>query len=164
MFPAVCGSQEINDALTELSKMKCRGTLLDDDHPRETWREAAVPPSSSLAQFAFDATTIQQIQAEFGAIRSTLFWANLYRVGEYIPRHKDTDGDLQLILPIVLPPIGCGGRLVIHHQNVAYTVAERVGQRLILRATETVHETTKLVDCPHHPNPMRIVCVCRIFL
>lgn len=164
LFPTLCSAQEVNCALADLETMRSRRTLLDDDHPSETWCEVDIPLSSRLANTVLDSPTKQQIQEEFGTIQSAVFWANVYHVGEYIPHHTDTEGDVQLILPIVLPPDQCGGRLRLHKHNFVEPVPERVGQRLLFRATETVHETTEVVRSLRCCDPVRIVCVCRMFV
>jgi hypothetical protein len=161
--PDVYTLSQITYLTNELNRMSVRRTPLNENNKSVWWDEINIPQSGDVAMMILDKSLRQQIEAEFSVIQDAIFWANRYRLGEYIPKHCDTDGDLQIILPLLLPPKTCGGDLLLHHQNDVNIVSQAIGQRIVFQAIKTPHETTSLTSSPVCRNPVRIVCIGRIF-
>jgi len=163
IFPDAYDSRQIAYVVNELNRLQVRRTPLNEKNQSVWWDEINIPQSTHLAEIILDNSIRDQIEAEFCLIQEAVFWANRYRAGEYIPKHCDTQGDLQIILSVMIPPPNCGGNLLIYHQNTVNSVSQLPGQRLLFQATKTPHETTVLTNSPECENPMRIVCIGRIF-
>jgi hypothetical protein len=163
IFPNSYTLLQIENVLNELNQMDTRRTPLNEKNQSVWWDEISIPNSSYAASLILDNDIKLQIESEFSKIRDAVFWANRYKSGEYIPKHRDTQGDLQIILPVFLPPQNCGGNLLIHHSNNTRTIYQTIGQRLLFRAIKTPHETTRIINSPECAESMRIVCICRIF-
>ncbi|MGC2237397.1 MAG: hypothetical protein WA584_14635 [Pyrinomonadaceae bacterium] len=163
IFPNICAPSQIDGLMNALNRMNTRRTPLNEKNHSVWWEEINIPPSSPLTAIILDESLKNQIESEFSLIRDTVFWANRYNLGEYIPKHRDTQGDLQIILPVLLPPSNCGGKLVIHHPNGINEVFQSIGQRLLFQATQTTHETIPITNSIECLKPVRLVCVARIF-
>lgn len=163
IFPGVYSPSQVAYVLDELNRMDTRRTLLDENHQYVRWDEIYISQATRLAAMIFDNSLKLQIEAEFPLIQEVVFWANRYKAGEYIPKHCDTNGDLQIIMPVSLPPKNCGGDLLIHHRKGVNLVPQTPGQRLLFQAIRSPHETTKLISSSECETPMRVVCVGRIF-
>jgi hypothetical protein len=163
IFPDIYTLSQVTYILNDLNQMNARRTLLDENNQSVWWDEIHIPQSTHLATMILDNSVKRPIEAEFPLIQEAVFWANRYSVGEYIPKHCDTNGDLQIVMPVSLPPKNCGGAMLIHHQRGENLVPQQPGQRLLFRAIRSPHETTKLINSSECANPMRIVCVGRIF-
>lgn len=163
IFPEVCTPSQVAYVVDELNRMNARRTPLSESNQSVWWDEINIPQSTRLAAMILDEDLKHQIEAEFSVIQKAVFWANRYQLGEYIPKHCDTDGDLQIILQVSLPPKSCGGDLLIHHRNGVNLVPQSAGQRLLFQATKSQHETTRLISSPECVSPVRIVCIGRIF-
>ncbi|MEE9361160.1 MAG: hypothetical protein V3U92_01015 [Cellulophaga sp.] len=143
--------------------MKKRRTPLSDQDQSVWWDEIKVLASSKIAGIILDDGCRMQIESEYAQIQKTVYWANSYKVGEFIPKHRDSEGDLQLIMPLILPEKDNGGNLLIYKKDKSEVVELISGQKFLFDATKTFHETTKLVSTSLSQNPIRVVCICRIF-
>lgn len=163
IFPRLPIEHEIEEIILGLREMNVRRTPLNEQERSIWWNEIEVPPSSGVAKTILNDIHREKIESEYAHIRRSVFWANHYRVGEYIPKHRDSEGDLQLIMPILLPMKENGGDFLIYKGDKPNVVELAVGQRFLFNARETFHETTKLVSSAVISDPSRVVCVCRIF-
>ncbi len=69
-------------------------------------------------------------------------WVNWFAQGQWIGKHRDADGDVQLIVPIELPQPGQGGDLWI--ENAGNTVPLGLRDVLAFNAALHPHGTTSL--------------------
>jgi len=161
--PEICESEQILKAFNSLQQMRWRRTPLNENDQSILWDEAAIDSASELCGLVLKSSLRRQLEKEFSEIRDTVCWANRYRLGEFIPEHVDSEGDIQVILPIHLPPSQCGGGFTIFHNNRLTEVKQRLGQSIVFVATKTAHQTTVLVKGMTPEDPMRITVVCRIF-
>jgi hypothetical protein len=90
-------------------------------------------------------------------------WTSCYRTGEYIDRHTDGAGDIQLILSIKAAKRENGGWLNLEWSGEKHRVFLDEGDALCFLATEVEHFTDPLVRSSSLPNPERIIAVARYF-
>lgn len=109
IFPNRSSKSDINQITSELSHMQMRRTPLSEQDQSVWWNEISIPSSSNVAHSLLDDKCRAEIETEYSKIKKTAFWANRYKVGEYIPKHSDDTGDLQLLMALIIPPRDNGG-------------------------------------------------------
>lgn len=153
----------ISKIIDDLKKQTVRRTPLNERNQSQWWDEISCSADSLAARLMFGERVSELISANWGEISYCTYWANLYQTGEFIPRHRDSEGHIQIITGLIASPESDGGFLVIHH-NEAHQFVLQPGQQLLFKANETFHETTPLISSSDEPNPIRCVGICRVFL
>ena len=163
VLPGPAHARAVAEVLEELQTFARRRTPLNQNRTEQIWNEIAVPPESLTARTIFPPEIEYLLRAQFGQL-SCVYWANHYDAGEYIPPHKDTLGDLQIVMTFAVPPVGFGGRLRIRHGCWSEIPVE-VGERIVFDARQTSHSTTAVLpnDVPGNAVHRRVVGVCRLF-
>lgn len=145
-----------------LSQLSWRRTPLSDHDQSQSWHEANLEAEQPIRD-AICSTGVRDLVI---GLRGTpwyeAFWANSYASGEFIPRHTDNEGSLQLITAITVSRGGRGGEILLHHDRVR-AVRLEPGQQLLFDATRTPHETTPIVDMSADCS-RRTVCVTRFYI
>lgn len=72
--------------------------------------------------------------------KSAVAWVNIFHEGEWIAAHKDSAGDLQMILGIDIPVEHDGGQFWIQSED--FIIPLQTGDILVLDATQHIHGTT----------------------
>ncbi len=138
------------------------------DHADE-WEELSVDPDHELAAVLSSdrilgtvLTAVGQPASRAGDVRITL-WANRYRTGECIPRHRDSSGAVQLVVCLEAPDPAGGGSLVLATEQGEVSLRLAPGDAVLFHRT-IEHWTTRLVPSSQDPNPVRWVAVGRYHL
>lgn len=104
----------------------------------------------SWIEHPLDADLIAQLSREIpllGAISkyatAVVGWVNRFRQDEWIAAHRDAAGDLQCIVPLVVPDCAQGGQLWI--QTRARLVPALPGDMLLFNAAALVHGTNAIM-------------------
>ena len=152
----------------ELLKNICHGlpvrrTPLSENNTSQYWDEIAVSNNSPATSIILDESERSIIESSFRKLKRESYWCNVFRLGEYIPKHFDNDGDIQLILSVVSPCEDNGGILRVYVNNNTKDIPLKEGQLFLFRASRTVHETTALIPTLQNPNPIRATAVCRMY-
>lgn len=165
MFPERVTPHQLERVMLEIASRPHRRTPLSRRNRTVWWDEIEVPGDPETAGLLLSGGIRTGLAAEFPPIQDAVFWANRYGPGEYIPRHKDRAGDLQLLLVVKVPADEeAGGTLSLHFRGNPVPIPQNPGQILVFRASRTPHETSKLVPTNACPNPVRIACIGRLFL
>ena len=131
-----------------------------------TWGEQSIPDCSALHQFLGSEPIVEILRACMGqniAVRDTTCWTSIYKVGEYINRHADGGGDIQLILSLRAPAVENGGWLNIDWNGKTHRIFLNEGDLLCFSATEAEHYTDPLVSTNEIENPERVTAIARYF-
>ena len=142
-----------------------RRVTVQSDQPSE-WDELTVEPGSELhSVLLHDPARAKVLEAlaagEFGNVKC---WANRYRAGEWIARHRDASGTVQLLVCLRAPADEtCGG--ILHLAPPAGPLACPLGpgDAVLWEATTIEHWITPLVATAADPEPERVVLVGRYF-
>lgn len=151
--------ETMSSILQELELLSWKRTPLSEEDQSQFWSEASINGSSRLASWILPRKIRQSIEAEWGAINEILFWANHYSEGEYIPRHRDSEGHLQILAGVLPTQETSGGKLILYQASESIALNLRPAQRILFDATSVFHETT-----PPEINEQRLTCVARLFL
>lgn len=162
ILPSRLSQPSLGRVIDCLKQQRLRRTPLNDTDHSHWWDEVDCPANTIAAQHLFTERVKERVSQIWGPPSLCVFWANVYRAGERIPRHRDTEGELQIITALSIPPHACGGALIIHHQQ-SHEVLLSPGDQLIFSASTTDHETSVLSGTADCPNPIRAVGVCRLF-
>jgi hypothetical protein len=163
IFNRSCSASALREMRAAVASFPSRRAVVSANNNAVSWDEIDLSTCAIVTKAIIDPETHRKIEAEFGAITQISCWANRYQATEYIPKHTDSRGSLQIIVPIQLPPTSCGGDLLIHHRDLRQIVPQSVGSRIIFDATKTPHETTALIESDECVRPVRTVCIARVF-
>ncbi len=132
-----------------------------------SWIERAVRPASSLFIFFSSEPTCRILNACLRRpiiIKDVICWISVYKAGEYINRHRDGAGDIQLIVSLKAATSDNGGWLNLESCGEKHRVFLEEGDALCFSATQVEHYTEPLVKTTAVPNPERVTAVARYFL
>ncbi|MBV9139702.1 MAG: 2OG-Fe(II) oxygenase [Pseudonocardiales bacterium] len=132
-----------------------------------TWDEQTLAPDHEVVTMFSSAQVIDFItSATRHDIRviDLVCWIARYKNGEYIDRHKDNAGTLQLLVCLAAPPSENGGALVLAPGPNEHRYVLRAGDGVLFSATTVEHCTTPLKPSVTYPDPIRVVAVARYFL
>lgn len=90
-------------------------------------------------------------------------WTSSYSVGEYINRHKDGAGNVQLVLCLRAVERGRGGTLILEYAGRRTELHLSPGDAVLFLATKVYHYTTPLLPSTALPDLERTVAVGRYF-
>jgi hypothetical protein len=114
----------------------------------ETWESAKFRSSdpaldfySSVNQLKFIADCTQLPMDRFQGIAA---WAHIYRMGEFIPRHRDGTGFCQLVTGVELNADANSALLHIEVKGKIFKYQLDPGDAVLFKATDLYHWTTPL--------------------
>lgn len=108
------------------------------DGTTHSWQECFLQPGELCA-----IDLISPEIARFTALASrTAAWINAFGTGEWIGRHRDADGDVQVIVPLNVPAFDQGGHLWVNTR--ATVVPVKAGDLLLFNASVLPHGTTRI--------------------
>ena len=128
----------VADALQTTSNT-CWEKLTLGDTSTHSWREIALMepiPNEYLLREVDIAKIIGAKPANLSQ------WINIYGPGEYIAGHRDAGGDIQLVIPLELPPPDGGGELWIGGEDRRLPIG--VGDVLVFAASKLLHGTNPI--------------------
>jgi hypothetical protein len=135
------------------------------DNPA-TWDEHTLASDCEIVAMFSSAQVIQLISNITGlnsSVRDLICWIARYRNSEYIDRHTDSAGTIQLLLCLAAPPAENGGALVLLSGPSERCYVLRTGDAVLFTATTVEHCTTPLMPSSTCPDPARVVAVARYF-
>lgn len=135
------------------------------DNPA-TWDEHTLASDCEIFAMFSSMQVFQLISNVTGLnspVRDLICWIARYRNSEYIDRHTDRAGTLQLLVCLTAPPSENGGTLVLVSGPSEHGYALQAGDAVLFRATSVEHRTIPLVPSLACPDPVRIVAVARYF-
>jgi hypothetical protein len=156
---------EVDRILKESSAWPRRTVIVRQGDPA-SWLSQQAPTDSFLHASYLSYPTLDMVRT-ISAAASTLVtsqcWTNIYRAGEYISRHRDAGGSVQLMLCLASPPPECGGVFMASIQGMLREIHLDPGDAVLFQATAVEHQTTPLLPSPACPDPLRITAVMRYF-
>jgi hypothetical protein len=106
------------------------------DDTEHAWLECLLTASDVDSVLRESAAVAQFVNA---ADRVTA-WVNVFGRGEWIGAHRDADGDVQLVVPIIVPTQGPGGALWIDSEDCIIPMG--TGDLVAFNAARHLHGTT----------------------
>ena len=134
----------LRDAVSSLHLRALRRLLIElpdnrwapGDSSAHTWQECLLRSTEIRS-----VTSISPAILRFTELASrTAAWINSFGPRQWIGRHRDADGDAQLIIPLSVPSFDQGGQLWVGTKKVIVPV--QVGDLLIFNASSIAHGTT----------------------
>lgn len=126
-----------------------------------------IPEESPLWQFFTHEGVTEIISQALNIMhtrpKSIQTWLHRYQPHEYIPRHKDVAGTLQLLITLQKPSMSNGGILHLEKNSSAEPLDLEIGDALFFKATEIAHYTNELIPSHSNPTPHRVIAVARYF-
>ena len=92
-----------------------------------------------------------------------LCWTSIYQTNEYINPHKDTSGDLQILLCLQNDGFAENGLFCFRINDQEHKIFLHPGDLIYFKATDIEHYTTPLISTTENNFPIRIVAVARQF-
>jgi hypothetical protein len=132
-----------------------------------SWEERTIAPAHSLHRYFRSEPVCAILNSCLGrwvAIKCVTCWTSTYKTGEYINKHCDGAGDIQLIIALKAPAPENGGWLNLESRGRYSRVFLNEGDALCFAATEVAHFTTPLIGTSQIPAPERTTAVARYFL
>lgn len=129
--------------------------------------EQQIEPGSPLHQFFLSPPVIGALADCLGRtpdISALRCWTSIYGPGQSINRHRDSGGDLQLVLSLGAATPENGGWLRLKRHGETEALFLREGDLLCFMATELEHWTTPLIASAVCVEPRRITAIARYFL
>lgn len=161
IFPQRLISKQVAGIRARLEEINWHRTPLSEQDTSQYWSEADLQ-GEKLIQSEILSTNVEHVVSKLKERpKSQAFWANRYGAGEFIPRHTDNDGGLQMLTGITLTPKCRGGETIFHHGG-SQVVVVKPGMQVLFNACTTPHETTPLVN-PSGSFCERVVCVTRFY-
>jgi hypothetical protein len=161
----LAGSEDVRRIISE-SPLWAKRSVYVRPEDGVTWLSQDVPKDSFLSGF-FHSDRILHIVRTVSGITLPLVrtesWTNLYRTGEYISRHRDAAGSIQLLLALISPEIDCGGAFVARIQGCLREFILEPGDAVLFEATAVEHFTTPLRPSESTPDPTRVNAVMRLY-
>jgi hypothetical protein len=111
--------------------------LIKGDESPHAWKEVAIDPPLALPDMIAELSFADLLGSEPDRMAH---WLNVYEPGEFIDAHADAGGDVQLMIPVEMPPPGEGGALWLGTMQRILPVA--VGDVLLFAAHRLLHGTT----------------------
>lgn len=135
------------------------------DNPA-TWDEHTLASDCEIVTMFSDVRVTKIISNVTGlssSISDLICWIARYKNGEYIDRHTDSAGTIQLLVCLAAPPSGNGGALILVSGPSEHCYVLRAGDAVLFTATAVEHCTTPLASSLSCSNPVRVVAVARYF-
>jgi hypothetical protein len=132
-----------------------------------SWEERKIVPAHSLHRYFLSEPICGILSSCLGrcvAIERVTCWTSTYKTGEYISKHRDNAGDIQLIVALKAPAPENGGWLNLESRGRCSRVFLNEGDALCFAATEVAHFTSPLIGTGQIPDPVRTTAVARYFL
>jgi len=131
-----------------------------------TFDSQALGPGSELYDLFQSAPMVCTARAGLGLpegapVQRLIGWIHRYKVGEYIPPHRDVSGDIQLVVSLHQPPPENGGTLFVADVGGLHPVPLSTGDALLFVARELTHYSVALVPTIDNPRPVKVVAVGR---
>jgi hypothetical protein len=134
--------------------------------PHVTWEEQGVPEDNDVHRLFSDGALVGGLADLLGARQEghrLTCWISRYREGEYISRHTDRAGSVQIVLLLGILSGAPGGTLMLTLPQGEVRLDLSPGDAVIFRASCIPHSTTPLVATPDCADPIRTVAVARYF-
>ena len=160
MLPGFISAVEVGLLVAETEGLPARRVVCGTG--QVSWAEQSAPPGSRAFQFFASSRLKTFVLSQFprgSRAKDPIVWRSTYRTGEYIDRHTDGSGDIQLLVSIAAPPVDCGGVFCaeVGHRTDKFIL--RPGDAILFKAHEIPHFTTPLTPSATCPNPRRVVIV-----
>lgn len=94
--------------------------------------------------------------------RKVIYWNSIYKENEYINKHKDIAGDVQVLICLLNDGDIGNGALHIEKEDKKYNFDLKIGDLIIFKASELYHYTSPLKSIIKK-NPKRVVSVGRYY-
>lgn len=158
--------EQVNHLLVDTESLEVRRVRCGDD--AVSWDERTALPGSMAHRFFAEGEMRDLVHSHAGArrrrIKDLTVWRSTYRSGEYIARHTDRSGDLQLLIALAVPPVACGGAFCAEIDGAERILTLNPGDGVLFVASKTPHYTTALRPDAAEPSPRRDVVVARYYL
>lgn len=130
----------------------------------EFWTEYAVRSRSALGAFlkARSVFDLAQAAARQALSRQITIWAQSYQAGERIAWHRDSAGEIQLLLCIQSPGENAGGEFRLRANETEIALRLEDGDALLFKASALPHSTTRIIGAATGA-PQRITAAARFF-
>ena len=154
----------IEQSLVELGELEGKRVFCGDNS--HTWTEKQISKQDAIYALLADKLKKQIIAPLMCVKPGTLTaeaWGNIYEAGEYIGRHQDNDGVIQLMICLENDGQGDEGALGVHTGDEDRLILLNPGDLIVFSANETEHWTIPIgrtIDCP---SPRRSFWVCRFY-
>ncbi|MCB1469854.1 MAG: 2OG-Fe(II) oxygenase [Rhizobiaceae bacterium] len=123
--------------MARIIERACEEDFIEGDESEHSWKEIAIDPPLALSEMiaGFDVKHLLG-----GQLGRSAHWLNIYEPGEFIGAHVDAGGDMQIMIPIEMPPPFEGGELWVNDKECILPVA--LGDVLLFAAHRVRHGTT----------------------
>ena len=156
-------SKEAAGTITEQAHRGCKTRVVQN---AISWTEIGFAPGSlvhRIPELDEVKDLIRQATGHSGPYTSHT-WANLYEAGEFIPWHRDSDGEIQLLLSLQSPPPARGGELLLGRPPKIAPLRLEPGDAVLFSARTLDHSTTALVPVPDGSAVQRLVASIRFYM
>jgi hypothetical protein len=135
--------------------------------PHITWDNQEIPAESIAFQAFASKAIFSEIRKTLGLSQfnkaSTITWSHSYKLGEYIPKHRDIAGTTQLLICLQLPSNVNQPVFYIMRDTHRHQIPLGVGDALLFNAVELLHGTNPIIDSNGFTNSCRVVLVTRYY-
>jgi hypothetical protein len=131
------------------------------------WDEQDIPPDKKTYEF-FGSSRIEKLFSDTlpgdgHCTVNRICWISKYKENEFINPHKDSCGDIQLIVCLKNCEEENGGFLIVRDEAGENKIFLTAGDAVLFTASQLEHYTTPLKRSERYPYPERIVAVSRYF-
>jgi alkylated DNA repair dioxygenase AlkB len=164
LFRSLVSPEEVAALCRSTARLPARTVLCGGSN---FYLEQQIQPGSPLHQFFQSPPVIGALADCLGRtpdISALRCWTSIYGPGQSINRHRDSGGDLQLVLSLRAAAPENGGWLKLERHGAAEALFLREGDLLCFMATELEHWTTPLIASAENMEPHRITAIARYFL
>ena len=142
-IPGLANRSELSRLAEEALEGPCSRVTLGNTGL--SWEERPVQPDSELwTTMQQDFVTQLVTQALGTQIRKMMAWTNVYAAGERIPWHKDSCGDIQLLLVVAASDPEAGG-LWLESRAGPRRIPLPPGDAILFTAARIRHQTSATV-------------------
>lgn len=125
-------------------------------------------PGDELHDFFKSELLVSTVRAALGLpegapLQRLWGWISRYKVGEYLPAHKDPGGSANLLISLHHPPPENGGTLLVEDDSGQHPVVLETGDAVLFLATKLMHSSEVLVPTRGRPEPLKLVAVGRYY-
>ena len=126
---------------------KLPGTRVLCGASKRSWNEIAILEEHPLHNLL--SVMLSKIVSKIGCFDEKKFsflkiWYNIYSEGEYIEKHTDANGDIQLVICLEATSFESGGILHILSNENYHPILMSPGDALLFKATKVTHYTTPI--------------------
>lgn len=133
-------SERLIDRMNAIVQDTSDSDLVDGEESCHSWREIPLRTSDALSDSTLGSYLANVLPT---APARNVQWLNVYGIDEYIGVHMDAGGEVQLMIPIEMPPAGSGGEIWIGATEMLLPIG--VGDALLFAAHRLRHGTTPVV-------------------